>query len=154
MIEFQASRTTDVRDYLYVRGLKMKNLKPPHKLTNVGLSMFVNTVKLRKLLLPIVEVDIKKLIWHFDMPVWAKDKTDGWNLTPREVIKKLKGSRGHQKRVEAADTRHPIIITKYKSKYVVLDGIHRLLKIYVTGGKKIRAKIIPKKYLSMRESQS
>lgn len=44
--------------------------KPPKKLTNVGLSMFVNTIKLRKLPLPVVEVPIKKLLWHFDMPVW------------------------------------------------------------------------------------
>ncbi len=130
----------------------MENQKqPPHMLTDVGLSMFVNTIKLRELPLPIVEIDIEKLIWHFEMPVWEKDETDDWNLTPWEVIRKDKGTTAHQKKIEKADTSHPIIITRYNSRYVILDGVHRLAKVYMNGGKKMKAKIIPKKYLSRKE---
>ena len=88
------------------------------------------------------------------MPVWEKDKTDDWNLTPWEVIKKKGGSKGHQKRTEKADAKYPIIITKYKSKYVVLDGVHRLVKAYLNGKKKVKAKVVPKRYLSLKKFQS
>ena len=134
---------------------KMKKTKqPPHMLTDVGLSMFVNTVKLRELPLPIIEIDVEKLIWHFDMPVWEKDGTDDWNLTPWEVIRNNKRTTAHQRRIKNADTSHPIIITKYNSRYVILDGVHRLAKIYMNGGKKMKTKIIPKKYLSQKKFQT
>ncbi|MFA4937438.1 MAG: hypothetical protein WC575_04120 [Patescibacteria group bacterium] len=133
----------------------MENPKqPPRVLTDVGLNMFVDTTKLRELSLPIVEIALEKLIWHFDMPVWEKDGTDDWNLTPWEVIRKEKGSTTHQKRVEAADINYPLVITNYNSRYVVLDGVHRLVKVYMNGGKKIKAKIIPNEYLSRKEFQT
>lgn len=132
----------------------MNHKKPPKILTDVGLNMFVDTVKLRELPLPITEVSIKKLKWHFDMPVWDKDGTDDWNLTPKQVIEKEERTSMHQKRVHDADTTHPIILTKYKSRLVILDGVHRLVKIYSSGGKTIKAKIIPTEYLSLKEFQT
>jgi len=135
--------------------LKKKSFqKPPKKLTSVGLNMFVNTIKLRTLPLPVVEVSLKKLLWHFDMPVWEKDGTDDWNLTPREVLNKERYTKDHQKIVAEANTRYPIIITRYKSRYVILDGVHRLVKVYSRGKRTIKAKIIPPKYLAMRQYRS
>jgi len=129
----------------------MENRKPPHILTDAGLSMFVDTIKLRELPLPIVDIDIKELMWHFDMPVWEKDGTDDWNLTPWEVIEKREGSTEHQRRIEDVDTNFPLMIMEYNSRYVILDGIHRLVKAYIHGDKKVNGKIVPKKYLAMRE---
>ncbi len=113
--------------------------------------MFVDTIKLRKLPLPITEVNIDDLIWHFDMPVWEKDGTDDWNLTPWEVIRKEEGSTAHQKRIEEVDTSYPLLVTEYNSRLVILDGAHRLVKMYLEGEKKIKAKIIPGAYLSLKE---
>lgn len=132
----------------------MENQQPPRLLTDAGLNMFVDTVKLRELPLPIISVSLEKLIWHFDMPVWEKDGTDDWNLTPWEVIQKKEDATVHQKRTEDADTSFPIIVTKYKDQLVVLDGIHRLAKTYIQGQKTIRAKVIPPEYLSLPEFQS
>ena len=129
----------------------MENQIPPKFLTDTGLSMFVNTIKLRELSLPIEEIDIGDLLWHFDMPVWEKDGTDDWNLTPWEVIRKEGGSKEHQERVENADVVYPLIVTSYNSRLVILDGVHRLVKLYLQGEKKIKAKIIPVGLLSLRE---
>ncbi|MFA6601566.1 MAG: hypothetical protein WCT02_01750 [Candidatus Paceibacterota bacterium] len=74
-------------------------MQPPRILTDAGLSMFVDNIRLRELPLPIIDIDIKELMWHFDMPVWEKDGTDDWNLTPWEVIKKIDGSTDHQKKL-------------------------------------------------------
>ncbi|HBT92081.1 MAG TPA: hypothetical protein DEA87_01200 [Candidatus Veblenbacteria bacterium] len=128
--------------------------KPPRLLTDAGLSMFVNTVMLRELPLPIIDIEIEKLLWHFDMPVWEKDGTDDWNLRPWEVIRKEDGTMGHQKRILEADISHPIVVTVYNNKYAILDGVHRLAKIYMNGGKIIKAKVIPSEYLGRREFQT
>jgi hypothetical protein len=104
--------------------------------------------------LPIIDIDIEKLIWHFDMPVWEKDGTDDWNLTPWEVIRKEKGSLGHQKRTEKADISYPVVAAEYNGKLVLLDGVHRLVKVYLRGDKKIKAKIIPAEYLALKEYQT
>jgi len=132
----------------------MKNQKPPSILTDVGLSMFVDTAKLRELPLPVEDFPIEKLLWHFDMPVWEKDGTDDWNLTPWEVIRGEDGTLVHQKRMQEADTSYPVVITDYKSKFVILDGVHRLAKSYMEGKKIIKAKVIPTEYLSLEEFQS
>ena len=128
--------------------------KPPQILIDAGMEMKVNTIKLRELLLPVVELDIENLLWHFDLPVWEKDGTDDWNLTPWEVIKNGAGAKSHRKRVKSVDTNYPIIVTKYNSRYVILDGIHRLTKTYLKNKKKIKAKIIPENYLTLKEFQS
>ncbi|MBU0486822.1 MAG: hypothetical protein KKA07_02920 [Bacteroidetes bacterium] len=132
----------------------MKDSQPPHSLTDVGLSMFVDTTKLRELPLPIVEVPVEKLAWIFDMPIWAQDGTDDWNLTPWDVIKKKAGSTIHQQRVGAADLTYPIVLTEYNARLVALDGVHRLVKAYLQNQKKISAKIIPPEFLAMKEFQS
>ncbi len=132
----------------------MENHQPPKSITDVGLNMFVDTIKLRELPLPVVEVPLKKLIWHFDMPVWAKDDTDDWNLTPWDVINNKPGSTIHRQRMDEADLSYPIILTEYKSRLVALDGVHRLVKAYLQNQKKISAKIIPSEFLSMKEYQS
>lgn len=132
----------------------MSYKKPPKILTDVGLNMFVDTVKLRNLPIPITDVSLEKLQWHFDMPVWDKDGTDDWNLTPKQVMEKAEGTSTHQKRVHDADTTHPIIVTEYKSRLVILDGVHRLVKVYSNSGKTIKAKIIPAEYLSRKEFQT
>ncbi len=132
----------------------MKPKQPPKILTDAGLSMFVDVVKLRELPLPVVEVELEKLLWHLDMPVWAKDGTEDWNLTPRQVMEKEEGSSTHQERVAAADTQYPIVLTQYNGRLVALDGLHRIVKVYMQGGKTIAAKIIPSEYLSNSEYQT
>lgn len=120
-----------------------KESLPPKILTDVGLSMFVNTEELRDFDVPISEINIQELLWHFDMPVWEKDGTDDWNLTPWEVVHKENGTTGHQKRVQDADLQHPLIITRYRDRFVILDGVHRLVKAYMEGCNSVKVKVIP-----------
>lgn len=129
----------------------MKGKQPPHSLTDIGLNMYVDTLKLGGLPLPVEEINIEKLVWHFDMPVWNKDGTDDWNLTPQEVIDKKPRTTAHQKRVADADAAYPIVVTKFKSKLVILDGVHRLVKVHLAGNRTIKAKVIPASYLERSE---
>ena len=116
--------------------------------------MFIDTAKLAALPLPIIDMPVSDLLWHFDMPIWAKDETDDWNLTPWEVIEGNPNTMVHRKRVDQADIQYPILVTNYKSKLVILDGVHRLVKIYENGSKVVRAKMIPAEYLSQKAFQT
>jgi hypothetical protein len=102
--------------------------------------------KVWKLDFPIEEMDIKELIWHFNIPFWEKDDANDWDLTPQEVINKIPDSTKHQKKVEEADLSYPIDIMKlgHKDLWRILDGMHRLVKAYQLGYKKVNVRIIPR----------
>lgn len=116
----------------------------PKVIEEVGFDFDWDEEKVWKLEVPIAEMDIKKLIWHFEIPFWEKDDTDDYNLTPQEVIEKKEGTKNHQKKVEEADLKHPIDIMKNKGRWLILDGLHRLVKAYNLGYNKVKVRIIPR----------
>lgn len=116
----------------------------PKIIKDAGFDFYIDFKKLWRLNLPVTEMDIEKLIWHFEIPFWEKDDTDDWNLTPMEVIKNHPKSKDHQKKVEEADLKYPIDITKKNNKWIILDGIHRLVKAYKLGYRKIKVRVVPK----------
>ncbi|MDP2946915.1 MAG: hypothetical protein Q8N88_02270, partial [Nanoarchaeota archaeon] len=116
--------------------------KRPKILTDVGYEIYCDVGKIQTLDLPIVDFEIDKLIWNFDLPFWEKDGTDDWNLTPRDVINKIGGSAGHQERVEQADLQFPILLLNKNDKWLIIDGVHRLVKAFQMGYKTIKAKIV------------
>ena len=118
----------------------MSNQKPKI-LTDAGYEIYCDTTKLRELDVPVVDFEIEKLIWNFDLPLWEKDGTDDWNLTPREVINKIEGSTTHQNRVTEADLQYPILLLEKNGKWLIIDGAHRLVKAFEAGHTTIRAKI-------------
>lgn len=129
-----------------------RKLQPPKILIDAGLCIFVNAIELRDFAVSVTEISIKELLWHFDMPVWEKDGTDDWNLTPWDVINKKDGTTKHQQKVQNADLRYPLIITRYKNRLVILDGVHRLVKAYIEGSTVVKAKIIPYEYMQERDT--
>ena len=126
-------------------------MNPPKEITDVGLNMYVDTVKLRQLPLEVRDFDLENLEWHFDMPVWAKDGTDDWNLTPNDVINKKEGSATHFKRTMKSNISYPILVTNFKNKWIILDGVHRLTKLKILGKTKVKAKIVPEDFLHKDE---
>ncbi len=118
------------------------NIKRPKILTDAGYEIYCDTVKLRDADLPVVDFDVEKLVWNLDMPFWEKDGTDDWNLTPRDVMNKIEGSSEHQERVKKADLQYPIFVIKKKGRWLIIDGVHRLVKALQSGHKTIKAKIV------------
>jgi hypothetical protein len=116
----------------------------PKILEDVGFDIFVDASKLRDLPLPVEEKSINELIWCFNYPVWEKDGTDDWNLSPQEVIDQVEGSDQHRSKVDTVDLLFPLVIVFNKNKWVILDGIHRLVKAYLQGQKSVKVKILTK----------
>lgn len=115
--------------------------KKPQILIDAGYEIYCDTLKLRELDVPIVDFEIAQLIWNFDLPLWDKDGTDDWNLTPHEVINRIEGSTTHQNRVAEADLQYPILLTEKNGKWLIIDGAHRLVKAFEANHKTIKAKI-------------
>jgi hypothetical protein len=115
--------------------------KTPKILTDAGYEIYCDSVKLRELDVPVVDFEINKLMWNFDLPFWAKDGTDDWNLTPWDVVKKIEGSDDHQKRVEQANLQFPILLLNKDGRWLIIDGVHRLVKAFQAKQQTIKAKI-------------
>lgn len=116
----------------------------PKILEDAGFDIYVDTSKLRDLPLSIQQIDIKDLTWCFDLPVWEKDGTDDWNLTPRDVVEKKPETMEHMKKIEEASLDYPIVVIFHMEKWVILDGIHRLVKAYLLKKPTIDAKVLNK----------
>ena len=130
-------------DYSFFYGytkFHMSNQRPKI-LTEAGYEIYCDTKKLRELDVPIVDFKVEDLVWNFDLPLWDKDGTDDWNLTPREVISKITGSTTHQNRVTQADLQYPILLTEKNGKWLIIDGVHRLVKAFEASHTTIKAKI-------------
>jgi hypothetical protein len=116
----------------------------PDIIKQVGFDFDWDSSKVWSLDVPVSEINIDELVWHFDIPFWEKENTDEYNLTPREVINKKEGTAEHRKKIEQADTRHPIDIMENKGRWLILDGLHRLVKLYELGSKQISVRKIPR----------
>lgn len=99
--------------------------------------------KLWALEVPVTQMNIEELFWHFDVPFLPNDNGERWTLTPLDVIHKVEGSENEQSRLENADLVYPIDILENKGKWLVLDGLHRLAKAYIEGQKQVKVRIIP-----------
>ena|SRR3989344_4932028 len=128
------------------KGKKKKDVsqtKGHQIIKKIGFDFDWDSKKVWKLKLPIKEMNINKLIWHFDFPFWEKDGTGDWNLTPWEVVGEPQ-RHSHHKRAFRADLRYPIDIMKNKGRWLILDGLHRLVRAYLMGQKKVKVRIVPR----------
>lgn len=116
-------------------------IKIPKPLRDAGYEIYCDAEKLGSLDIPVIDFEIKDLIWNFDLPLWGKDG-EGWNLTPWDVINNVPGSASQRKRVENIDMKYPILIFKKNDKWLIIDGAHRLVRAYLDGQQTILAKII------------
>jgi hypothetical protein len=103
---------------------------------------------------PVEEINIKNLLWHLDIPYWENDNEERWTVSPRDVINKEEGTSAEQKRVENVDISYPIELFENEGKYFILDGLHRLVKLYNQKSELIKVRITPKERFSEISSES
>ncbi|QQG50036.1 MAG: hypothetical protein HZB70_00405 [Candidatus Berkelbacteria bacterium] len=117
--------------------------QPPKIIKEVGFDFDWDEKKVWALDLPVEEMDIDELVWHFDVPfLWTKP--DGYyNLKPDEVLKNPKKYQGEYDRTQKADLSHPIDIMHWRGRWLILDGLHRLMKASSQGKAKIEVRKVP-----------
>lgn len=98
-----------------------------------------DNTKVRALDLPVQGILIEKLLWHFAFPFWFDDDV----TNPRAVVESPEKYSKHYERAMNSDTSHPIDVLVWNWRYEILDGLHRLLRLYVEGNKTIKIRVVP-----------
>lgn len=120
----------------------MKNKKVPKIIEEVGFDFGWSEEKVWALDVPAEEMDISELEWHFDIPFWFTPR-GYYDLKPTEVLADPNKHRSEYERVMSSDLTYPLDIMCWKNRWLLLDGLHRLVKAKQLGLKKIKVRKIP-----------
>ncbi len=103
--------------------------------------------KLWSLVAPIEDIDVSELEWHLDVPFWSYEGGK-YNLLPRIVLGDIESYPEHKERIFNADIKYPIdIMENPKGELVILDGMHRLLRLINEGHKKVKVRKISRDHI-------
>ncbi|MDR3208554.1 MAG: ParB N-terminal domain-containing protein [Rickettsiales bacterium] len=108
--------------------------KLPPIIEKVGFPFNWEEKEVWELDIPVEQMDINELVWHFDIPFW---QTDGgrYDLKPSEVLNNPDKYQHHKERIEKSDISYPLdILNNPKTgRWTLLDGLHRLARLYLLG---------------------
>lgn len=93
--------------------------------------------------LPVETMPIADLIWHFDYPFWEQEGTDDWNLTPRALLDDPTREPTHYQQIMAADLTYPLQVMQHNGRWLLLDGLHRLVKAHLAGAATVQVRKVP-----------
>lgn len=115
----------------------------PEIIKQVGFDFSWDEKKVWGLDIPLSKMNIEELTWHFDIPFhWYNGGV--YNLTSREIIKNPQKYKEEYERTMKADLKYPIDIMQNKGKWLILDGLHRLMRAYIQGITEVDVRIIPR----------
>lgn len=99
---------------------------------------------------PAQEVNREDLDYLLSLPLWSSTPNSGmlFDLSPIEVIKSPNRFSHQYRRILQADTKIPLDLIEYNDKNWVLDGVHRLVKMYLKENKVINIRIHPSNVIS------
>ncbi|MFH1252964.1 MAG: ParB N-terminal domain-containing protein [Candidatus Uhrbacteria bacterium] len=122
----------------------MDNKKIPKIIKEVGFDFHWEESKIWALDFPIKEILLSDLAWHFEIPFW-NFLEGSYNLSPNQVINGPKKFKTEYDRTMKADLLYPIDIMKNKGRWLILDGLHRLVKAKILGYDKVKVRKISRK---------
>lgn len=121
---------------------------PPKIIQDVGFDFSWSEEKVWALDIPDEDMGITDLTWHFDLPFW--NKPGGYyDLKPNEVLANPGTYREEFARTMKADLSHPLDIMFWKNRWLLLDGLHRLVKAKNLGMEKVKVRKIDPKYIPL-----
>jgi hypothetical protein len=82
--------------------------------------------------LPHRRLELEELRWHLDLPWWRRDGV-WFQLTPREFVADPSAHPEHMERLVTADLCYPLHVVRRHQRWLILDGIHRLLRAELIG---------------------
>jgi hypothetical protein len=92
--------------------------------------------------LPVESFPIARLEWHLDVPVWPIEE-QRYQMTPRQVLKSPYRYEKEYRRARTANLIFPLKITWFRRRWLILDGVHRLLKAHENGLEEVMARKHP-----------
>lgn len=121
----------------------------PQIIKDVGFDFLWDEKKVWTLNAPVEDMPIEELTWHFDVPfLWSKP--DGYyDINPRWMIDAPDKYPDEYKRTMDADTSYPIDVMFWRGRWLILDGLHRLMKLAVQGEKVVKVRKIPESAITL-----
>lgn len=127
----------------------MKTRELPAIIKEVGFDFNWDEQKVWELDVPVEEMPIDKLTWHFDVPfLWSKPN-GYYDVKPCEVIEHPELYLEEFERTMQSDTNYPIDIMYWKNRWLILDGLHRLMKLSIEGREVVDVRKIPLAAISL-----
>ena len=120
----------------------MNKREIPQIIKDVGFDFNWSEEKVWALDIPTEKMPIEQLTWHFDVPFWWKPE-GFYDLTPNEVMKYPTKYQRESDRIKKADLTYPLDIMWWKERWLLLDGLHRLVKAYLNNMKEVDVRKIP-----------
>lgn len=92
---------------------------------------------------PVEKVPINELTWHFDVPfIWSKPE-GYYDVLPSDVLRNPEKYSEEYNRTLSTDISYPIDIMYWRDRWVILDGLHRLMKLSIEGAQMAQVRKIP-----------
>jgi hypothetical protein len=110
----------------------------PDIIKQVGFDFSWDERKVWVLDIPVAEMDISELIWHFDIPFWGNS-----NIKPIDVVLHPELYPTDHLRMIHSDLAYPLDIMYWKNRWLLLDGLHRLLKAQILGLTVVKVRKVP-----------
>jgi hypothetical protein len=114
----------------------------PQIIKDVGFDFDWSEEKVWALDVPAKNMNISELIWHFSIPFLWEDGV--YNLKPQDVIDNPEKHKEEYERTMRADLVHPIDIMMNKWRWLILDGLHRLMKASISEMDVVKVRKIPR----------
>lgn len=110
---------------------------------DVGFDFHWSEEKVWALDVPVEEMDLTELEWHFDVRFW---NTPGgyYDLSPNQVLADSEKFKDEFERAMRINLSHPLDIMFWKNRWLLLDGLHRLVKAKYLGRDTVNVRKIPK----------
>jgi len=119
----------------------------PQVIQDVGFDFSWDEKKVWGLQEPVTRMPTKDLLWHMDIPfLWEARGT--YNLTPREVLEHPELHKKEFERTLRCNLSYPIDIMQQNGRWVILDGLHRLMKARMQGLPTVNVRKIPRTRIS------
>ena len=114
----------------------------PAQLRGVLCDFAWDSDKLRRLPLPVDTATVDSLRWHLDLPYWRHGGKP-FQVTPSQVRADPARYQEQDQRTIEADLGYPLDLLDRNNRWVVLDGVHRLLKADLLGLSSVQVRRLP-----------
>jgi hypothetical protein len=120
----------------------------PDELRPYVLELEWDRERLWQLELPVEDMSVDALAWQLALP-WWRDGERYFSVRPLDVLTIPNPHREHFERAMDADLARALDVTPRNGSWIVLDGVHRLLKAVALGEKTVRVRKLPAEALPL-----
>jgi hypothetical protein len=98
--------------------------------------------------LPRQRLSRDELRWHLDLPWWRRDGI-WFQVTPREFLSCPDAYPEHVARIASCDLSFPLHVVRRRHRWLILDGIHRLVKAELRGMPSVEVSPLSARHVAM-----